>query len=388
MDTDELIDDEPTFDTAGVELPPLRTPVSLGDPADDEAPGSADEGLPQDAASPLDRYGAPPAHVREAWDRLTLELGHPPSTRAMQKEVGGNNQTRTAWCRMLAAEAQQALPEADAVAACRAALAAKTQQYGAWVETCQEAQAEVESCLGRWRDLEHARLTSDDVSLDDVKAAIEAHRQADVRATQVLPPLGPVLEAAEIAAVGALQTAIVEDQRQRRNRLGEQRRALILGPLDVARDAFLDQLHDVLDNIAAQQELDLELGLPPGNALEQLSYWLYTALTDVVPYPPRDRYYYNNFPRVEQLADVDQTLQPISPEDLPQAQGTALFWVVCRGEERPTFSIAGLERLQQNILNERGFQQGKAVEVTASEEAALRARYGEAISRVVPPVWR
>ena len=210
---------------------------------------------------------------------------------------------------------------------------------------------------------------------------------ADVRASQVLPPLGPVLAAAEIAAAGALEAAIVDDQRQRRNRLGEQRRALILGPLEAARDAFLDQLHDVLDTIAAQQELDLALGLPPGNALEQLIYWLYSALADVVPYPPRDRYYYNNFPRVEQLADADQTLQSIRAEDFPQAQSKALFWVGIAGGaahvQRRRLRAAAAKHPQPSGLPTR---QGPRSDGRRGSSAP--ARYGEAIVRTIPPVWR
>ena len=45
------------------------------------------------------------------------------------------------------------------------------------------------------------------------RAALEAHRVAEVRATQVLPPLGPALDAAVSAATGALEAAIVEDHR-------------------------------------------------------------------------------------------------------------------------------------------------------------------------------
>ena len=133
-----MTEDQPEIDTAGIELPLLRTPLPLGDPAD--APPSGEV----DVLSPETRYGPPPDHVRAAWARLSVEKGRKPTTREMQQDVGGNNQARAAWCRMLAAEDRQARPEPEAVAACRAALAARTQQYGAWVETCQEAQAEVE----------------------------------------------------------------------------------------------------------------------------------------------------------------------------------------------------------------------------------------------------
>ena len=360
----------------GIDLPPLRVPFRVGDPPDDDA-------HPLETPPVLEV----PAHVREAWEALWHEKGRKPTRREMAAQVGGGSSPRNAWCRLLEAEARQALPEADAVTTCRDALQHATQAYEAWTETCREAEAEVARCLTTWRNLEQQRLTSDAVSLNDVQAAIEAHRVAEVRATQVLPPLGPALETAVVAATGALEAAIVEAHRQRYNALGAQRRTLILGPLEATKEAFVEELHSVLDTIHAQHELMLALGLPPGEAIQHLSFWLYGTLADVVPYPPRDRYFYNTFPRVDALADADTSLQPVSADELPQVRRTTRRWVQYHGPDRPNFTWAGLEQLRQNSLNERNFQQGKAIEVSAAEEQVLREHYGAAIVRTIPPVW-
>jgi hypothetical protein len=59
-----------------------------------------------------------------------------------------------------------------------------------------------------------------------------------------------------------------------------------------------------------------------------------------------------------------------------------------RGPGRPTLQIQGLEQLRQNRLNEPALQKpGGVLEVSHEEEQILRAHYGDAIHRVIPPMW-
>lgn len=378
---------EPVLDFSP-ERPPLRPPALLGVPLEDDVPRQEGADPPPEALTPEKRYGAPPDHVRQMWEKLTQEKGRTPTRREMKEAVGGNNAARNAWCQALEKEARLSLPEPGAVAQCRDALAVATRD----LDACQALQGAEQTRLAQMdQELADLRLHAargDTTASAAIPALDQAQWTLHRALTVQLPAKAQELTQAVDAATQALEAAILEAQRVRYNTLGEERRALIGGGLEEKKDAFVEELHTYLANLHEQQDLALELGLPPGNSREQLSFWLYSALADVVEYPPRDRFMYSPFPHVDALVDADTSLQPVSKEELPQVSRQARRWVRYVGQERPNFTWPGLEQLRQNLLNERNFQQGKPLEVSASEEETLRSHYGDAIRRVVPPLWR
>jgi hypothetical protein len=358
----------------------LAHPPAQADPEEDAPQEDAPPPEPTDAQ----RYAAAEARCREAWARLSQEYGRQPTRKELKAAEGGNNEARAYWYRVLERDNLPAPPESPQVTACRAALAQKAEQHNAWIQACREATADEQRCLHAWQDLEKARLTSDQVSVEDIQAAIEAHRVAVVRATDVLPPLGPGLAAAERAAYVALGAAVHDDKRQRRNALAAQRAALIRGPLTETRDAYEEQLQTVQALTAEQQALDLELGFSPGTPRELLACWAYTGMEETVPRPKR-------LQPVEDLVAADATLLPVSTDAFPEAVRMGRVFIQYRGPRgpgRPTLQIQGLEQLRQNRLNEPALQKpGGVLEVSHEEEQILREHYGDAIQRVIPPMW-
>ena len=273
--------------------------------------------------------------------------------------------------------------ELDTVAARRAELEECTRQVEAYIATYQNAKAEREQGLQTLRDLEQRRITSEDVTVEQIEAAKRDLWYAEVRLNEVLPPLRKPLEAAEMAAAAALEQAIHEAQVQRYNALIAQRVAALTGPLEATKEAFLEELRAELARIAAHQETALALGTHPGNAKALLRHWVNTAIDAELP-PARDPW---RRTVIHDLVAADPTLRPLTPEALAEAQRTGTLFVRYQGSERPHLQWQGLERVHGNPLNEQAFQDGKAIEVTHAEECVLRTHYGEAMQRTLPPPW-
>jgi hypothetical protein len=236
--------------------------------------------------------------------RLLLRIG------ALPRDVGPHRQ--------LELPALQPRGELDTVAARRAELEECTRQVEAYIATYQNAKAEREQCLQTLRDLEQRRITSDDVTAEQIEAAKRDLWYTEVRLNEVLPPLRKPLEVAEMAAAAALEQAIHEAQVQRYNELVAQRVAALTGPLEATKEAFLGELRAELARIAAHQETALALRTHPGNSKALLRHWVDTAIDAELP-PARDPW---RRAVIHDLVAADPTLRPLTPEALAEAQQT------------------------------------------------------------------
>ena len=336
--------------------------------------------------SDLDRYGPVPDHIRETWTQLQEEKGRCPTSREFREAAGGNHERREAWRRLLIREALRPQTEADAVAACRAALAKATADVEGWRQEMQQAESERAQHVETLQDLEKRRIHSDDVTLEQMEAATRALWHATIRMTEILPPLGAPFLTAETEAEVQLEQAIEAATLARRNALAAQRLTHIAGPLQQTLDAFLEEFQSARALIDEQRQCDSALRLPVGQATRQLIAWLYTALAPLAPYPPRQSY--ASVPVVADLVASDPTLAPVSPEALASTAGTGTVFVQYTGREVPNFSSQGLERLRGNPVNQRVFARRGTIEVTYGEYEALRQRYGAAVETVEPDIWR
>jgi hypothetical protein len=273
--------------------------------------------------------------------------------------------------------------------AATAAAAHARQQHDAWIATCREAQAEVTRREQAWRDLERARLASNAVTVEDVTAAIAAYHEAKKRAEVILPPLGPDLELAEMAAYREWQQALIDDKRLRRNRLGDERRAL-LRRWPALQESLDDWLQAMTANIDDQQALDLDLGIDAGDARDLLARLVGTAVEDALPELHRRR-----FPALRDLEQADTALLPISAEALAGRQQSDYRWIRYQGPRVDSgtwqrFRGTRLDAGQtQGRLERDTFLDGKAIQVSPDEERALRERYGDGnVIRVTQPLGR
>ena len=369
----------------------ISTFAQVGETPEDVPPVEASDA--GGTASPATSSSAVPVHARQAWERLVTELGHVPTTREFRPAVGKAHATADHWRRILIDEARAPLPPvlaSEALTTAQAAHDAAVQHLAAYEQTCREAAEAVMACDRAMQDMEHARIVSDAVTVEQAKDARKALDDAKERVADHLPPLRARFDAEVHATAAALEQARSAARLERHNALVAERVALLRGEFAQVGAVYAAVIERVRALIDEQQNVDAAQELPLGEPVVLLTCAVWTAMGDVLPLPPASLS--SRLHRVEDLVATDETLRTLTPTDVASAKGTGRVWVQFVGRDIPNlreaYQAAGVGMDGLFRLNETAFHQRKPIEVRRAVFAALQARYKDAVREVIPATWR